>query len=114
MKSLRCASLCLLVLGCQAAPFDERFSDLQSGQTRAEVSAQLGAPQKMRDIKVPAPGFGAQQGLRSVLAEGDPCEEWLYEVGDTNYLVWFSTTDGKPRSQWVVVLKASYPADAVF
>lgn len=82
---------------------------------RNEVIDRLGQPVRKQVSRLPeGPFLGPQEGLESVLGPDSLYEEWLYGEGGYNYYVWFGTTTGQERNEWVVVAVAKYPTGAVF
>ncbi len=102
------------LVGCNPS-FDQRYSKVQPGFSRDQVTKLLGAPYLKREGSVPdRPYWGPQEGLLSIIGPNALYEEWQYQVQDHNYLIWFSSTDEKPTAQWVVINKGNYPKGAVF
>ena len=106
--------LALVLASCNPS-FDERYFGVQLGYSREQVKRLLGESTLKRDAAVPnLPYWGPQEGLLSAIGPNVPYEEWQYHVGDFEYYIWFSSTEGKPKEKWVVVDKAKIPKGAVF
>ena len=115
MKYLFIHLLVLLLVSCDWESFEEKFSKVQIGHSREQVTQLLGDPNMKKDDTVPkGPYFGPQKGLESMIGPGSSYEEWQYKNNKRDYFIWFSTTSAKPKSQWVVVNKADYPEGVVF
>jgi hypothetical protein len=100
--------------GCRPASFEERFEEIQVGQSREDVSRQLGKPDGSGIGSAPPVGFGPRQGLRVLLGESGTFEEWRFKRDDITYYVWFASTEGLPMAEWRVVDKSAIPEGAVF
>ncbi len=114
MKHIICVSLALFFTSCNLT-FDGKFAKVQRGLSRLEVEKLVGEPNATRNDVVPdRPYWGPTEGLASVIGNHAPYEEWQYKDSQYDYYIWFSTTEGKPKEEWVVIGKAKYPQGAVF
>jgi hypothetical protein len=100
--------------GCRPASFEDRFQQIETGQSREDVLRQLGTHDGSGIGTVPPEGFGPRQGLRSLLGESGTFEEWRYKRDDITYYIWFASAEGLPKAEWRVVQKSAIPVDAVF
>ena len=114
MKHIICVSLALFFTSCNLT-FDGKFSKVQRGLSRLEVKKLIGEPNATRSDIVPdRPYWGPTEGIASVIGNNAPYEEWQYKDSQYDYYIWFSTTEDKPKKEWVVIGKAKYPQGAVF
>ena len=95
--------------------FAQDFSGVKSGMSRAQVRGILGDPEHSTLAVLPRPPFfGPQESLVNFLKPGASYEEWQYTDGETIYLIWFGSAEGKPQESWTVVTKFSHPKGVVF
>jgi hypothetical protein len=74
----------------------------------------LGEPDEINISSLPEGGFfGPQEGLLGLLPAGGSYEEWVYDLGDDTFYVWFAGEGTNPKD-WLVILTGEYPEDAVW
>jgi len=82
------------------------------GLSKDEVIAKLGEAAVKRQQMVMRAGFGPQPQL----PDGEPYDQWRYNVGDWIYLIWFADPQrAEPdRERWPVVGVYVHHKDVVF
>ena len=100
---------------CRATDVAGSFPKIETGASRAEVTACLGKPAEVREYDLPTGSFfGPSEGLASTLKPGTPVEEWLYYADDQTYYLWFASAVDETKQNWRLVDKAIYPTGADF
>jgi hypothetical protein len=100
---------------CYALELAERFTLIEPGASRGEVTVCLSDPAEIQEYNLPASPFsGPSEGLAAILDPGTPIEEWIYHDDDTSYYFWFASTTGEAEENWGLIDKAAYPKGAVF
>ena len=103
----------VIIFGC--SPASKSPSDIAKGVSKSEVIASLGEPDQVQDFILPdVPFFGPQESLVNLVAPGTVIEEWVYEIGDDLFYVWFTGKVDDPRQDWLVLDTARHPKDAVY
>lgn len=107
--------LSLFLASIAIETFAQDFSAVKTGMSRVEVRNIMGKPDEISVTMLPlSPFSGPQETLLQYIQPGDAFEEWRYISGAKIYLVWFASTEIKPRNSWTVLSKASYPAGATY
>lgn len=95
--------------------FAQDFSAVKTGMSRIEVRNIMGKPDQISVSMLPlSPFSGPQEALLQYIQPGDAFEEWRYITDSKIYLVWFASTEIKPRNSWTVLSKTGYPVGTVF
>lgn len=88
---------------------------IQPGFSRADVRANLGDPDEVKEFLLPeGPFYGPQESLVDLASPGTPIEEWIYQMGEEVQFVWFAGEPDQPIERWTVIETAIYPAGAVY
>ena len=121
MKQRSIAGICLLAvatchLSCSPVrAFEKKFKRVSEGMLAPQVIAILGEPDGRSTKSIPKENTRTPvMMLKQFLSPGTEYAEWTYLRGDMRYLVWLSSEYPKPGGKLAVILKSSYPADAVF
>jgi hypothetical protein len=105
--------IAVVLVGC--SPTSSIPSEVGKGSSKGEVIASLGEPDQTQDFILPdEPFFGPQESLVNLVPAGTVIEEWVYEIGDEVLYVWFAGEDDDLREDWLVLVTARYPKDAVY
>jgi len=95
--------------------FKEKFSQVKAEMSKEEVISLLGEPiEKHIEILPEPPFWGPSESLVNIINPGGEYEEWQYIVDDRDYRVFFGSVDIKPKTEWKVIDKTSFPKGAVF
>ena len=114
MKYLIIPFLGFFLASCDLV-FRKNFSKVQIGHTRQQVKQLLGDPDLKEEGTVPTrPFWGSLEAVGSNIGPGTPYKMWRYKKNKHVYDIFFATTTGKLKSQWVVVGESDYPEGAVF
>ena len=106
--------LILLLSLAACTNVEARLAQVQPGMSRQEVRDLLGEPDQAYVSTLPEGYFfGPQEGLVDLIPAGGGYEEWIYQVGDDDFYVWFSG-EGNAMERWTVIRTARYPRDAVW
>ncbi|MEJ2560523.1 MAG: hypothetical protein P8186_30730 [Anaerolineae bacterium] len=115
LASVRAAIFILVVLLVGCSPTSLPPSEVGKGSSKEDVIASLGEPDQTQDFILPdEPFFGPQESLVNLVPAGTVIEEWVYEIGDEVLYVWFTGEDDDLREDWLVLVTARYPKDAVY
>ena len=115
-RSRFCLILFILAASSLAAcsNLEENLASVLPGLSRAEVVELLGEPDEVNVSTLPSgPFFGPQEGLLGLLPAGAGYEEWVYKVVQDDFYVWFGG-ESQRAQDWLVILTARYPSDAVW
>jgi hypothetical protein len=105
--------IAVVLVGC--SPTSSIPSEVGKGSSKEDVIASLGEPDQTQDFILPdEPFFGPQESLVNLVPAGTVIEEWVYEIGDEVLYVWFTGEDDDLREDWLVLVTARYPKDAVY
>jgi hypothetical protein len=119
-RNFRSDSVCAVIfilnvalVGCSPSPSPP--PEIDQGSSKSEVIASLGEPGQAQDFILPGlPFFGPQESLINLVPAGTVIEEWIYEIGDEVLYVWFTGEVDELREDWLVLVTARYPKDAVY
>jgi hypothetical protein len=85
------------------------------GSSKEDVIALYGKPDRVQEFIVPdEPFFGPQEGLVNLVPPGTVIEEWVYEIGDEEFYIWFTGDIDVAREDWRVLDLGRYPKGAVY
>ena len=105
--------IAVVLVGC--SPTSLPPSEVGKGSSKSEVIASLGEPDQTQDFMFPdEPFFGPQESLANLVPAGAVIEEWVYEIGDDVLYVWFTGEVDELREDWLVLVTARYPKDAIY
>ena len=105
--------IAVVLVGC--SPTSLPPSEVGKGSSKGEVIASLGEPDQTQDFMLPdEPFFGPQESLANLVPAGAVIEEWVYEIGDEVLYVWFTGEVDELREDWLVLVTAKYPKDAIY
>ena len=105
--------IAFVLVGC--SPTSLPPSEVEKGSSKGEVVSSLGEPDQTQDFILPdEPFFGPQESLVNLVTAGTVIEEWIYEIGDEVLFVWFTGKADELRADWLVLVTARYPKDAVY
>ena len=105
--------IAVVLVGC--SPTSLPPSEVGKGSSKGEVIASLGEPNQTQDFMLPdEPFFGPQESLANLVPAGAVIEEWVYEIGDEVLYVWFTGEVDELREDWLVLVTAKYPKDAIY
>lgn len=115
LNSVRAVMFIIAIVLAGCSPTSSPPSEIGQGSSKAEVISSFGEPDQTQDFILPdEPFFGPQESLVNLVPAGTVIEEWVYEIGDEVLYVWFTGQDGDSRDDWLVLLTARYPKDAVY
>lgn len=100
---------------CYELELADRFTLIEPGASRGEVTVCLSDPAEMQEYDLPTGPFsGPAEGLTDLLKPGTPIEEWVYHDDDASYYFWFASNTGEAKEHWRLIEKATYPKGVVF
>jgi hypothetical protein len=115
LASVRAVILIIAALLVGCSPISSVPSEIGKGSSKGDVIASLGEADQTQDFILPdEPFFGPQESLANLVPAGTVIEEWVYEVEDEVLYVWFTGEDDDLREDWLVLVTARYPKDAVY
>ena len=114
MKPLLYVILLISILLCACSNREANLAQVRPGLSKPEERDLLGEPDTARVATLPEGYFfGPQEGLLDLLPAGGSYEEWIYQVGEDDLYVWFAGEQNSMEN-WLVILTARFPRDAVF
>lgn len=115
MDSVRAVIFLIAIVSVGCSPISLPPTEIGKDSSKGEVIASLGEPDQIQDFILPdGPFFGPQESLVNLVPAGTVIEEWVYEIGEEVLYVWFTGRVDELREDWLVLVTARYPKDAVY